>query len=64
MLVDLGLELLGLEMPSAGLWDFRQRFPKKGAERDLEKRHVYEQENPGVFRAMYHFWVRKPGAPE
>ena len=57
---DLGLELLGFELPAKIRRDFRKMFPEPGSERSLDRWHEYEVANPGTFTAMYQFWLTKP----
>ena len=57
---DLGLELLGFELPAKIRRAFRKMFPEAGSERSLARWHEYEVANPGTFTAMYQFWLTKP----
>ena len=55
------LDFLGFEFPPAAKASLRRRFESSGwAWRDLARWHELESQNPGLFSAMYHFWVRKP----
>lgn len=60
ILPELGLELLGFELPAKVRRDFRKMFPEPGSERSLDRWHEYELANPATFTAMYQFWLTKP----
>lgn len=60
ILRELGLELLGFELPAAVRRDFRKMFPEPGSERSLDRWHEYEVANPATFTGMYQFWLTKP----
>ena len=42
---------------------FAERFAERSALLDLDCWHTLETEMPGLFAAMYQFWVRKPPRP-
>ena len=54
------LELLGLEIDRAAARQYATRFPADTAMTDLENWHLFEQDNPRTFEAMYRLWVHKP----
>jgi SAM-dependent methyltransferase len=55
------LEFLGFEFPPAAKSGLRRTFEGSGwSWRDLARWHALEIQNPALFSAMYHFWVRKP----
>ena len=56
------LSFLGFELPDAVLNAYRQRFPENQAATDLARWDIFENENPGLFAAMYVFWIQKPEA--
>ena len=56
------LEFLGFEFAPAAKSGLRRTFESSGwSWRDLSRWHDLETQNPALFSAMYHFWVRKPG---
>jgi 2-polyprenyl-3-methyl-5-hydroxy-6-metoxy-1,4-benzoquinol methylase/Flp pilus assembly protein TadD len=57
-LADLGLRFLGFRYPPNAA-AYRQRFPDDPHMRSLDNWHVFEQENPDSFIAMYNFWAQK-----
>jgi 2-polyprenyl-3-methyl-5-hydroxy-6-metoxy-1,4-benzoquinol methylase len=57
------LEFLGFDLPGGALQNFRQRFANQGTMTDLAFWHIFEVENPSLFKGMYQFWIRKPHAP-
>lgn len=55
------LEFLGFEFAPAKKVGLRRTFEAAGwSWRDLARWHAMEMQNPALFSAMYHFWVRKP----
>ena len=57
-----GLEFLGFEFPPVAKNSLRHTFETSGwSWRDLARWHDLESQNPVLFSAMYHFWVRKAG---
>jgi 2-polyprenyl-3-methyl-5-hydroxy-6-metoxy-1,4-benzoquinol methylase len=60
LLGELGLTLLGFELPDAGTAErYRARFPDDRALSNLVHWHRFETDNPDTFAQMYQFWVRK-----
>lgn len=59
ILADLGLTLLGFQLPQQTLRQYAQRFPEDTSATNIEHWHVFEQENPYTFIGMYQFWVQK-----
>jgi SAM-dependent methyltransferase/Flp pilus assembly protein TadD len=56
----LGLRFLGFEIPNAESQRlFRRRHPEPQALASLSLWHLFEQENPRTFSAMYQFWCCK-----
>jgi tetratricopeptide (TPR) repeat protein/SAM-dependent methyltransferase len=53
------LELIGLELDAPARQQYGERFPHDKPMTDLKSWHVFEQENPDLFRAMYYFWVQR-----
>ena len=53
------LKFLGFELDDLVLGAYRQRFPQDQAATDLANWDIFEQENPGMFAAMYVFWIQK-----
>ena len=51
--------LLGFELDDAVLDAYRQRFPDDAAATDLIHWETFEAEHPGMFAAMYVFWIQK-----
>lgn len=64
ILADLGLTLLGFQLPQQIIRQYAQHFPEDPAATNLEHWHVLEQENPATFIGMYQFWVQKTGAAQ
>jgi SAM-dependent methyltransferase len=55
-----GLDFLGFEFPPVAKSTLRGTFESSGwSWRDLARWHDFETQNPTLFSAMYHFWVRK-----
>jgi len=64
-LEHLGLEFLGFNLASPEIGKaYRQRFPDDAPMRSLGHWHVFENENPDTFAAMYQFWCRRRPAEE
>ncbi len=53
------LSLLGFELSTPLLAQYRDRFPADTAMTDLDQWHRFETENPDTFGGMYQFWVQK-----
>jgi 2-polyprenyl-3-methyl-5-hydroxy-6-metoxy-1,4-benzoquinol methylase len=53
------LTFLGFELDDAVLDAYRRRFPQDQPATDLRNWELFEQENPGMFAAMYVFWIQK-----
>ena len=53
------LRFLGFELDDHALRAYRARFPDDPAMTDLDCWHVFEQERPSIFAAMYQFDVKK-----
>ena len=58
LLFENGLELIGFEIEPRTLERYRERFPQDNAATDLSCWHVFEQDNPATFGAMYQFWAQ------
>jgi tetratricopeptide (TPR) repeat protein/SAM-dependent methyltransferase len=58
-LVDENLAFLGFELEERVLQQCRARFPNDLAMTNLENWHLFEEENPSTFGAMYQFWIQK-----
>ncbi|MEO8304579.1 MAG: tetratricopeptide repeat protein [Betaproteobacteria bacterium] len=60
LLPDLGLRLIGFELPDGGAAAaYRARFPDDRAMADLDRWHEVETARPDTFALMYQFWVRR-----
>ncbi len=57
------VEFSGFIPVPSQLRTFAERFADRSALLDLDCWHTLETENPGLFAAMYQFWVRKPPRP-
>lgn len=53
------LTFIGFELDDALFQAYRRRFPDDATATDLANWDIFEQENPGLFAAMYVFWVQK-----
>jgi SAM-dependent methyltransferase len=53
------LTFLGFELDDAILDAYRRRFPDDQAAVNLASWDIFERENPGLFAAMYAFWIQK-----
>ena len=60
LLNDNGLEFIGMIPQGDSEKLARQRFNKAGHQLTLAEWHQVEQQKPGLFAAMYQFYVRKP----
>jgi tetratricopeptide (TPR) repeat protein/SAM-dependent methyltransferase len=58
-----GAQFSGFVPEPSQLRRFAERFPERSALLDLDCWHQLETEIPGLFAAMYQFWVRKPASP-
>lgn len=56
-----GLNFIGFDLDARTSARYRARFPADRAMTDLANWHQFETENKLTFRAMYQFWVQKPG---
>lgn len=52
------LQFIGFENDDPTAKAYAARFPADVAMTDLDLWHVFEQDNPDTFAAMYRFWVR------
>jgi Flp pilus assembly protein TadD/2-polyprenyl-3-methyl-5-hydroxy-6-metoxy-1,4-benzoquinol methylase len=55
-----GLRFLGFELDDAVLNVYRTRYPGDPGATDLANWAAFERDNPGMFAAMYVFWIQKP----
>jgi tetratricopeptide (TPR) repeat protein/SAM-dependent methyltransferase len=53
------VEFVGFVADPRVIQQFQARFPQDEALADLARWHVFEEENPNAFAAMYQFWIRK-----
>ena len=53
------LRFIGFEVDARVRLAYTQRLPDDVALVNLNNWHVFEQENPSTFGAMYAFWVQK-----
>jgi tetratricopeptide (TPR) repeat protein/SAM-dependent methyltransferase len=53
---QLGLQFLGLECARATRDRFREMFPDRDADNNLDAWHQFEETYPASFKAMYTFW--------
>ena len=53
---QLGLQFLGLECARATRDRFREMFPDRDADNNLDAWHQFEETCPASFKAMYTFW--------
>jgi Flp pilus assembly protein TadD/SAM-dependent methyltransferase len=58
-LANENLAFLGFELEARVLERYRARFPNDLAMTNLENWHLFEEENPSTFGAMYQFWIQK-----
>ncbi|MCE9549822.1 MAG: tetratricopeptide repeat protein, partial [Betaproteobacteria bacterium] len=59
ILAELGLKMLGFQLPTQVMRQYEARFPEDRTRNNLDCWHVFEQENPYTFISMYQFWVQK-----
>ncbi|MDA7576441.1 tetratricopeptide repeat protein [Candidatus Pelagibacter sp.] len=60
ILKDFNLEFLGFIFQNQFIKkDYFKYFPEDEKNTALDNWHEYEKKNPGTFRGMYQFWVRK-----
>jgi tetratricopeptide (TPR) repeat protein/2-polyprenyl-3-methyl-5-hydroxy-6-metoxy-1,4-benzoquinol methylase len=59
-IAEQGLTFLGFDIHDAVLDAYRRRFAGDPAATDLSNWANFEADNPGLFAAMYVFWVQKP----
>jgi tetratricopeptide (TPR) repeat protein/SAM-dependent methyltransferase len=57
------VQFSGFIPATSQLHAFAARFPDRSALLDLDCWHTLETEIPGLFAAMYQFWIRKPARP-
>jgi len=62
ILVELGLNLIGLTVDAAVALNYAQQFPDDPARINLDYWHAFEMHNPNTFARMYQFWVQKNAA--
>lgn len=53
------LKFLGFDIDSSVIRPYNDRFPNDPSATNLDQWHIYEEENPYIFIAMYQFWVQK-----
>ena len=53
------LDFLGFDIDRAVIQAYRRRFPNDFSATSLENWHVFEEENPDTFVAMYQFFIQK-----
>ena len=53
------LTFLGFEIDSFVIQSYKNRFPNDPSATNLDQWHIYEEENPNTFAAMYQFWIQK-----
>ena len=54
-----GLGFVGFELDDAVVTSYQKRFPDDPGAVNLANWEKFEAENPGMFAAMYIFWVQK-----
>ncbi|HEY0892920.1 MAG TPA: methyltransferase domain-containing protein, partial [Cellvibrio sp.] len=59
MIAELGLIVIGFDVPSWAPQKFNQRYPKKADILDLTKWHEFEVSHPDTFVGMYQLWLQK-----
>jgi Flp pilus assembly protein TadD/SAM-dependent methyltransferase len=57
-LAEQKLQFIGFEIDRGTARTYTARFPADAAMTDLNQWHIFEQDNPDTFAAMYRFWVR------
>jgi tetratricopeptide (TPR) repeat protein/2-polyprenyl-3-methyl-5-hydroxy-6-metoxy-1,4-benzoquinol methylase len=58
-LKDHDLNFLGFEIDSSVIQAYKKRFSNDTSATNLDQWHIYEEENPDTFIAMYQFYVQK-----
>ena len=53
------LRFMGFEIDEQITKAYKKHFPGDQDATNLDKWHIYEQENPDTFVNMYQFWVQK-----
>jgi SAM-dependent methyltransferase len=53
------LQFLEFHLPPTVRRRYAERFPEDATMTDLDRWHVFEQENPRTFIGMYQFWLQK-----
>lgn len=56
---DHDLNFLGFDIDSSVIRAYKKRFPNDPSATNLDQWHIYEEENPNTFAAMYQFWIQK-----
>lgn len=59
MIAELGLIVIGFDVPSWARQKFTQRYPNKADTLDLTKWHEFEVSHPDTFVGMYQLWLQK-----
>lgn len=59
MIAELGLIVIGFDVPSWARQKFNQRHPNKADTLDLTKWHEFEVSHPDTFVGMYQLWLQK-----
>jgi len=59
MIAELGLIVIGFDVPSWARQKFNQRYPNKTDILDLTKWHEFEVSHPDTFVGMYQLWLQK-----
>jgi SAM-dependent methyltransferase/Tfp pilus assembly protein PilF len=63
ILAELGLDLIGFNLPPSTLRRYEACYAQDRAKTDLDRWHQFEQDHPDTFAGMYQFWVqRRPPA--
>ena len=58
-LKDHNLNFLGFDVDSSVIRSYKNRFLNDPSATNLDQWHIYEEENPNTFVAMYQFWIQK-----
>jgi 2-polyprenyl-3-methyl-5-hydroxy-6-metoxy-1,4-benzoquinol methylase len=53
------LSFLGFEINPNLTHAYKQRFPNDASATNLGQWHIFETENPNIFKGMYNFWLQK-----
>ncbi len=61
MLDELGLDFLEMKAPESVVNNFKASFPNPEDFHDIQKWHIYEQNNPETFTGMYNFSCKRKG---